>query len=317
MTIPSGVSQPYSRQMDSSRAKILIVDDQPINIQVLYQLFAADYQVFMATQGEQAIKIAQAEHPDVILMDMVMPGLDGPTTCIRIQQDAELRHIPIIFITAHHDPEQEARCLEIGGRDFIAKPINPPVVRARVKTQVTLKQQSDLLRQMAFLDGLTGIFNRRYFDERFAMESRRSERDQTDLSLLLLDVDHFKLYNDFYGHQMGDDCLRAIAHALQDAIKRPGDMIARYGGEEFACLLPDTDLAGATVVAQTMLEAVRRLQLPHEASHTAPFVTLSIGLATRHRLAKIDGPSILKLTDQQLYRAKSNGRNQLCSVELH
>lgn len=301
------------------RPRLLIVDDQPINIQVLYRLFAQDHQVFMATSGEQALAITEREHPDLILLDWVMPGMNGIEVCQHLKQTAATRDIPVLFVTAQQDPEQETRALEAGGVDFITKPINPTSVRARVKTHLTLKFQTDLLKRMAFVDGLTGIFNRRHFDERLASEWARGARDGSPLAVVMLDIDFFKQYNDHYGHQAGDACLKAVASTLRRALKRPGDVVTRYGGEEFACILPGTDLAGAQQVAQRMIQHIRDLQRPHGASAVAPVVTLSAGVAVMRPQPEPDASQVdalLACADQQLYRAKQQGRDRVCAAEV-
>lgn len=299
------------------RARLLVVDDQPTNIQTLYRLFGADHQVFMAARGEQALTMAQEAQPDLILLDVVMPDMDGFEICERLKQNVLTQDIPVLFVTAHNEPEQETRGLEVGGVDFISKPINPAVVRARVKTHLTMKLQSDLLKRMVFLDGLTGTFNRRYFDHRLLMEWQRAERDHTPLGLIMLDVDFFKRYNDHYGHQQGDDCLRHVAMTLRQAMLRPGDVVTRYGGEEFACVLPDTDLAGALRVAERMIQAVHALGLPHAASSVpGGVVTISAGCAVKLPAPGQRATDLLALADAQLYQAKSQGRNRICSAVL-
>jgi len=223
------------------RPCLLVVDDQPINIQALYRIFAPDHRVLMATSGAKALALCREDPPDLVLLDVEMPELDGYEVCARLKADEATRNIPVIFVTSHTDADEETKGLELGATDFIAKPVNPAVVRARVKTHLTLKAQSDLLRQMVFLDGLTGVANRRCFDERLDVEWRRAARSASPLALLMLDVDHFKRFNDCYGHQMGDECLRQVAAAIKGSLVRPGDVVARYGGEEFACILPATD----------------------------------------------------------------------------
>jgi diguanylate cyclase (GGDEF)-like protein len=296
-----------------ARPRLLVVDDQAANIQVLYRVFEADHQVLMATDGEQALAAALRHQPDLILLDVVMPGMDGHTVCARLKASPDTRDIPVLFITAHSDPEQETKALAMGAVDFIPKPINPDVVRARVKTHLTLKRQADQLRHMAFMDGLTGTFNRRLFDDRLAMEWSRAVREQRSLGLALIDVDFFKAYNDHYGHQAGDDALVAVAGALKGAGRRPADVIARYGGEEFACLLPDTDVAGALLVANRMREAVFKLGLHHAGSSVAEVVTFSAGVAVVQPDGNQAPATLLKLADEQLYRAKALGRNQVCA----
>jgi len=296
------------------KPKLLVVDDQPINIQVMYQAFVGDYQVFMATSGAQALAICRENPPDLVLLDVVMPGIDGFEVCTQLKAHESTRHIPIIFVTAHTDAAQETHGLSLGAVDFIAKPINPSVVRARVNTQLTLKFQSDLLRKLVFLDGLTGVFNRRYFDQQLGTECARAARNNASLSLILLDVDFFKAFNDRYGHQAGDDCLRLIASGLKSALQRPADLVARYGGEEFACILPDTAFEDAMALATDLESRVRRLQMAHDNSQVAKVVTISLGVASNGgaRPSQDGGLQLLKLADAQLYQAKLTGRGRVC-----
>jgi diguanylate cyclase (GGDEF)-like protein len=298
------------------KPKLLVVDDQPINIQVMYQAFAGDYQVFMATSGAQALAICKDNPPDLLLLDVVMPGMDGFEVCRHLKANEATQDIPVIFVTAHTDAAQETHGLSLGAVDFIAKPVNPAVVRARVKTHLTLKFQSDLLRKLVFLDGLSGVYNRRYFDQQFAMEWARSVRNASPLSVIMVDVDFFKLFNDRYGHQAGDDCLRQIAIALRACLKRPADLVARYGGEEFACILPDTTFDNAMTLACALELRVRDLQIAHEASAINKFVTISAGMATRIATSQGDASNLLGLADVQLYLAKQNGRAQVSGTIL-
>ena len=295
--------------------RMLIIDDQPANIQVLYRLFADDFQVFMATSGEQGLETARQESPDIILLDVVMPDMNGFETCSSLKQDAQTCDIPVLFVTAHQNPDEETRALEIGGVDFITKPINPAVVRARVRTHLTLKRQTDTFKRLVFIDGLTGTFNRRYFDTQLTSEFARAARSRSSLGLILVDVDHFKLFNDHYGHQAGDDCLRAVARALRHTLWRPGDAVARYGGEEFACILPDTDLEGALMVAQRMTDAVHALGLAHETSTTDQVVTISAGVAVLSPGPGGTPSELVALADEQLYKAKAGGRAQVCGLQ--
>ncbi|MFG6416963.1 diguanylate cyclase [Roseateles sp. DC23W] len=290
------------------RPRLLLVDDQPVNIQALHRVFAADCQVLMATDGPRALQLCRERQPDVVLLDVQMPGMDGHELCAELKADPLLRSIPIIFVTAHNHPDDETRALDAGAADFITKPFNATVVRARVRTQLTLKAQADLLRELAFVDGLTGVHNRRHFDERFSAEASRAQRTRAHLSVILADVDHFKRYNDALGHLAGDDCLRRIAAALRACLRRPTDLLARYGGEEFVCLLPDTDLAGAIGVAQLMEDRVRALALPHPATEGA--VTISLGVAAGHQ-----GKDLVEMADKALYLAKAAGRGRVSWLE--
>lgn len=312
------LATPLDALLDSThgKPKLLVVDDQAINIQVMHQIFGTDCQVFMATSGVQALSICQSNPPDLILLDVVMPGMDGFEVCSQLKASESTCNIPVIFITAYTDAAQETHGLSLGAVDFIAKPINPAVVRARVKTHLTLKFQSDLLRKLVFLDGLTGVFNRRYFDQQLALEWARASRSGAPLSMVLLDVDHFKLYNDHYGHQAGDECLRLVAQTLKSSLRRPADLVARYGGEEFACILPDTPFKDAMGLAQELEQKLRLQRIPHAQSNVAPIVTASMGLATRIAASLGDASALIGLADQQLYNAKQSGRARVCGAPL-
>jgi diguanylate cyclase (GGDEF)-like protein len=295
---------------------VLIVDDQPINIQALYRIFSPDHRVLMATSGAKALTLCKEDPPDLVLLDVVMPEMDGHEVCARLKADEATRNIPVIFITSHTDADEETKGLELGAVDFIAKPVNPAVVRARVKTHLTLKAHADLLRQMVFIDGLTGVANRRCFDERLGTEWLRAARSALPLALLMLDVDHFKRFNDRYGHLAGDECLRRVALAIKDGLLRPGDLVARYGGEEFACILPGTDFEGALAVAAGIEQCVRGLQIEHADSDVSNVVTISIGVSMSLPERDGDPTRLLALADAQLYRAKHTGRGRACGAVL-
>ena len=299
-----------------NRPKLLIVDDQPINIRVLHELFREDCDVFMATSGEQAISVCQAQLPDLILLDVVMEGMDGHEVCRRLKVDPMTQDIPIIFITAQQQESDEVLGLELGAVDFISKPINTTIVRARVRTHLTLKLQSDLLRSMALIDGLTGVANRRKFNEDILADWRLCFREQKPLSLILVDVDYFKRYNDRYGHQAGDDCLKSVAQTLSATVRRPYDLVARYGGEEFACVLPNTFLSGAVEIAERMQERVRTLGIEHSASDVDRVLTISLGVATLTPTGELGFEALIEAADKQLYEAKNAGRARVCSSAM-
>lgn len=314
---PSHASEPAANPGDQrhlpplsapERPRLLVVDDQAINVQALYRVFASEYQVFVATSGEQALKLCSEKMPDLVLLDIVMPGIDGYETCERLKADPKTRDIPVIFVSGQNDEGAETRGLDVGAVDFITKPINVRIVRARARTHITLKRQSDQLRQIALVDGLTAVYNRRCFDDVLAREVQRAARGGRPLSLLMLDVDHFKRFNDHYGHRYGDECLRLIAKALAATLTRPGDIVARYGGEEFACILPETGHAGALAVAGMLLQRVAKMAIPHADSPTGPHVTISIGVASTDGLTPVSDRDLIDLADQQMYRAKELGR---------
>jgi len=298
------------------RPRLLVADDQPINIQALYRTFGHDHQVYMATSGEQALQVAAQQLPDLILLDLELGDLHGFEVCRRLKADTLTAGIPVIFVTAHGGEASETQGLEVGAVDFITKPINPAIVRARVNAQLTIKRQADLLRQLVFIDGLTGLHNRRALDERMATELRHSVRSQQPLSLLLVDVDYFKRYNDHYGHLMGDEALRQVGRVLKAGMLRPVDLAARYGGEEFACLLPETPLTGALAVAERLRAAVAALQLPHAASEIGPHLSISIGVAAKPGRPGLAPDELLALADVALYEAKRAGRNRVVGREV-
>jgi diguanylate cyclase (GGDEF)-like protein len=298
------------------RPRLLIVDDQPANVQALYQLFAADHQVFMATRGEQALQLCLERQPDLVLLDVVMPGMDGYQVCTLLRADPATAAIPVIFVTAERDETAETHALDVGGVDFITKPVNPKIVRARVRTHLQLKRQGDLLREWVYIDGLTNVANRRLFEERVAAEWARAVRQGEPLSALMIDIDHFKRFNDCYGHQAGDDCLKRVAAELKAALKRPTDLVARYGGEEFVVLLPDTDLAGAQRVAAQVRRQLQAAAIPHADSPLGGIVSASIGICSKPADVVGSVAALLREADAQLYVAKSRGRDQACGAAL-
>ncbi len=295
------------------RPKILIADDQPTNIRVLHDIFGAQCDVFMATGGADAIAICQRELPDLVLLDVVMDDVDGHEVCRLLKADPLTGAIPIIFITSQSHEADEVRALQLGAVDFITKPINPVIVNARVSTHLTLKLQGDLLRASALLDGLTGVGNRRKFDEDLLRDWRYTVREKEPLSIVMLDVDYFKRYNDHYGHQAGDICLRSVARTISETLRRPYDSVARYGGEEFACLLPSTDLRGATAIAEKMQACVRALAIDHAASDVAPVITISLGVASAMPTLSANPTDLIEAADKHLYEAKRSGRARVFS----
>lgn len=297
---------------------ILVVDDQPANIRLVNDVFKDDFKIFMASSGEQALSQCKTHMPDLVLLDVVMPGMNGHQVCTQLKEDALTSHIPIIFLTAQHDEADEVLGFELGAVDFIAKPINTVILSARVDTHMALKIQGDLLTKAVMVDGLTGIANRRKFDMDLQLNWLHCCRNKFALSLLMIDVDYFKRYNDFYGHQQGDKCLQQIAQCISQVVKRPYDLAARYGGEEFVCLLPNTDHRGAVQLADTILKQVRGLELAHSWSETAKIATVSIGLATITLSADTtrNQEELLLTADQALFVSKEAGRNRLTAIDM-
>ena len=293
-----------------AQANILVVDDSPENLQVISAVLKQDYRVKVAINGERALALATAaEPPDLILLDVMMPGMDGYEVCARLKQNPVTARIPVLFVSSRDDEEDEARGLSLGAIDYIVKPIRPSIVQARVRNHIELKRSRDLLEQLTTQDHLTGISNRRRFDDSLAQEWQRAAREQTPLSLVAIDIDHFKAYNDHYGHPQGDQCLIQVARALATCVTRPTDLVARCGGEEFAGLLPSTDSTGAARLAGQMRAAIEAEALEHARSPTHPHVTISLGVATVVPQAEESAQLLVDLADAALYEAKGAGRN--------
>jgi diguanylate cyclase (GGDEF)-like protein len=290
--------------------RVLVVDDAMENIQILNGALQDEHEVLFALSGEKALEIARTQQPDLILLDAVMPGLDGYAVCRALRSAAETRDIPVIFITALKTPEDETGALAAGAADFITKPVNAAVVRARVRTQLTVKRQADALRALTLTDGLTGVANRRAFDERLAAEWRRCGRAKASMALVLIDIDHFKQYNDHYGHQAGDTALVQAAGAMRRAAGRQQDLVARYGGEEFAILLPEVGAQGARQVAGKLLAEMEALDIEHGAAPHAGRLTVSMGIAISVPGAEDTPAGLVQAADAQLYEAKAAGRNR-------
>ncbi|WP_229262416.1 diguanylate cyclase [Duganella guangzhouensis] len=296
--------------------RLLVVDDQTANIQAVYQVFTGSYTVFMANSGPAALALCHENPPDLVLLDVVMPQMDGLEVCRRLKASERTSNIPVIFVTGGNSTSEEDACWEAGGVDFVSKPINPLTLRNRVRAHLTLKLQSDVLRSLAFVDGLTGIANRRQFDEQLPVEIGRCKRMSLPLGLILLDIDFFKRYNDRYGHQAGDACLRQVAMALRATLARPGDLVARYGGEEFVCILPNTPLEGALRIGTKLEAAVRALEIEHQLSDVATVVSISGGIVAGVPPPDCEPATLLAQADRLLYQAKQEGRARVKAESL-
>jgi len=305
---------------------ILIIDDNPINIRSIFQTLARHgFEAIIARNGLMGIRLAKFSIPDLILLDIMMPGINGFETCHQLKADNKTKHIPVIFMTGLTNVLYKVKGFEVGGVDYLIKPVEEAELLARLQTHLKVHQlQKELetrnqelqmlnkkLERLVQIDGLTQIANRRHFDTYLMKEWRRLKRNQAHLSLILIDIDCFKQYNDYYGHLAGDDCLKTIAKLLQQTIRRPADLAARYGGEEFALILPDTPQQGAIHVAQQVQHQLAQLQKPHAHSMVSNYVTCSMGVAT---IIPSDQASVVELVhqaDQALYQAKSEGRDRI------
>ncbi|MGV7207655.1 diguanylate cyclase domain-containing protein [Oxalobacteraceae bacterium A2-2] len=291
--------------------KVLVADDDAINRQVLAELLKPEYTVLLAKNGAQALERASRHAPDLILLDVMMPDMDGYEVLRRLREDLQTAHISVIFISGLDRPEDEANGLKMGAADYIAKPFNATVVMARVALHLQMVRQRRMLEHLAHVDGLTELANRRRFDEMYEAEWQRAQRAGKPLSLALLDIDSFKQYNDHYGHPAGDRALRAVARTASSLLRRPGDLAARYGGEELVLLMPDTDAAQAAQMVRALCDAIAALAIPHAASLAAPMLTVSAGGATRDAAGAESAAELFAAADTHLYQAKQAGRNRV------
>ena len=306
---------------------ILLVDDNPTNLSVLSQVLKGEgYNTRFAIDGESTIEQISEDLPDMILLDIQMPGMDGFETCSILKSNPGTKDIPVIFITASVDTDSKVKGLSLGAVDYITKPFQHEEVIARVNVHlqnryltrkvqeqaIALLYANQKLERLANLDGLTEVANRRKFDEYIQHEWLRLTRERQYLSVLLSDIDHFKDYNDHYGHQAGDMCLKQVAEVLQKSIRRPADLIARYGGEEFAVILPNTPLEGAIIVAHEIHKNLKSQQISHERSPVDSILTVSLGISTLIPTIDLTYEDLVSFADKALYHAKRLGRNQYC-----
>jgi diguanylate cyclase (GGDEF)-like protein len=339
--------------MESQFPIILVVDDIPANIKVLLGFLTDhNFNVLIAKNGYMALKIADTKLPQLILLDVMMPGIDGFETCRQLKANPKTQDIPVIFMTALSETMNKIKGFEVGAVDYVTKPFQQEELLARINTHLTIRQlQQQLqiqnaeletkhhltlqlnaqlqheieerqkveiallkanteLQRLACIDSLTQIANRRRFDEYLQQEWRRTVREQTPLSLIMCDIDHFKCYNDTYGHQAGDDCLRQVAFEINQVLKRATDLVARYGGEEFVIILPNTPAAGALYVAQNIQKAILELKIVHSQSSVSDYVTLSMGVSSTTQ-SLFSPEALVTVADHALYEAKNQGRNRV------
>lgn len=293
---------------------ILIVDDMATNIAILSDLLKDSYKIKVANSGQRALDLARAkEKPDLILLDIEMPQINGYAVCKELKSSSDTIDIPIIFVTAKNSAQDEEYGLNLGAIDYIKKPFHSAIIKIRIKNHLTLKIKSKKLEELSMCDSLTGISNRRFFNEILEKKYKETLRDAKSLAVIMIGIDYFKLYNDNYGHWMGDECLTKVALALKKTIKRPTDVVARYGGEEFVVLLKNIDKNGVQKVAQSLIDAVSNLKIAHEHSLVSSYVTISAGVSIKDEDSDISKDELLKEADNELYRAKDSGRNRFCA----
>lgn len=318
---------------------ILIVDDRPDNLFVLESLLEnMNCNIIKATSGNEALSLMLDYDFALVLLDVQMPEMDGFETAELMRSNGRTRYIPIIFVTAI---SKEQKCIfkgyEVGAVDYLFKPIEPVILQSKVRVFVELYNQKKLvedqskllelrvqelfelradncrLENLSVCDGLTGISNRRRFDEYLESNFKNSIRSEKPLSLIMADIDFFKAYNDNYGHLKGDESLIEVARTMVSSIKRPMDLVTRYGGEEFAVVLPETDMNGAIIIAEEIRKNIETLAITHEYSGIAPYITLSLGVSTIIPRHSYSIEEFLNKADTALYKAKASGRNTVVS----
>jgi two-component system chemotaxis family response regulator WspR len=326
---PNEVILPVERPL-----MVMLVDDQSFVAELLQRQLTneKDINFHYCQDPSQAVGTAEKIGPTVILLDFTMPSIDGLTLCNFFRAHPATRDIPIIMLSSNDDPVTKAQAFEAGANDYLVKLPDSIELIARLRyhsaayinklqrddayralraSQMKLEELNMQLLKLANLDGLTGLANRRHFDERFADEWLRAMRNRRPLTLIMFDVDWFKQYNDKFGHLEGDECLKRIADTAQKVVCRPSDTVARYGGEEFIILLPETDSSGAKLVAEKIRAEIENLHLPNPDSTVIPFITISLGVTTVVPEVNADPNIYIKLVDEALYRAKNAGRNRI------
>lgn len=321
--------------------KLLIVDDSPDSQLLLRSVLErAGYRdILLASSAAEAFALLEMDAAatgrdgiDLVLMDIVMPKMDGIEATRRMKENEKFRDIPVIMVTGVMDNHNLQKAFDAGAIDYVKKPANKVELVSRVRSALRLKRETDsrkareqelleVTRQLeeanrrltilSSLDGLTGVANRRHHDEIFEKEWNRAKRERKPLSFLIADIDYFKPYNDNYGHQAGDDCLKNVAAVIAASARRPGDMVARYGGEEFAIVLPGLVKENAALIAEKLREAVVELNIPHKGSSVSDRVTLSVGVASVMPTDQIESSDLIRAADRALYMAKENGRNRV------
>ena len=290
---------------------ILIVDDDMTNLTALTQILQKEYAIYEASDGKTAIRLAEEHLPDLILLDVLMPDMDGFQLFAHIQNTAKISRIPVMFITGLNSIEDELKGLELGAVDYIHKPFYDKIVRLRVRHQIQIINQLRTIESLSMIDQLTDIPNRRNFDNRMEAEWGRAVRENFPISFLLIDVDHFKQYNDTHGHQQGDSVLCVIAQAIVRTLKRTTDFAARWGGEEFAVLLPNTDAGGGLEIGEQIRQNIEAIEMPLEDGSFSK-VTASIGIYTQKPTQYSSVSEFFSKADEALYEAKKTGRNKVC-----
>ena len=294
----------------TKKHSVLVADDEKSFIMELTDILSPLYEVYAVKNGQDTIKTAEEMQPDVILLDIVMPDMDGYEVIYMLKSNEKTEHIPVIFVTGLRETDDEERGLHLGAADYISKPFSSGIVKLRVSNQIEILNHHRQIEQLSLTDQLTGLPNRRSFDIRLKTEWDEAHNDQTPISILVIDIDKFKNYNDTFGHQQGDEALKAVANSFVSSPKRSRDFTARWGGEEFITLLPNTDMKGALEVAEQIRKNIENLRVPCPQPEGEK-VTASIGVSTWIQGDNSTVDKFISDADMALYVAKEKGRNQV------
>lgn len=295
----------------TAQQRVLIIDDEKSNLMILGDILRDEVDVIVAKDGTQGLDKAIRYQPDLILLDVVMPGMSGFDVIQQLRRDERTAAIPVIFISALADAGHEEKGLMLGACDYVHKPFHTAIVLARVRLHLQLAKHRAMLEQLAHIDPLTEIANRRRYEEVLLTEWHAAARAESCLALVMVDIDNFKQYNDHYGHAAGDKVLQTVARVLSSQLKRPRDFVARYGGEEFVVLLPDNNCQGSLEIMQACRSAVEALRIENCTVQNQPWVTISVGGVCFQPSAHQGPETCLKIADDMLYQAKHQGKNRV------
>jgi diguanylate cyclase (GGDEF)-like protein len=286
------------------KPKILIVDDAPSNIKILAEILRDEYQILVAANGKSALKAAISKPVSLILLDVFMPEMDGYEVFRRLKAEQVTAEIPVIFITTNSEISAEYREFELGVTDYIAKPVDPLVLKSRIKGHLESKRQKDTLNELTTVDELTGVAKRHYFDQILEQEWRRAVRGAFGVGIILIEIDYFKQYSDHFGQNRGNECLRKVAGALQATLMRSTDLLARYDEDGFVAVLPQIDYQGVTVTADKLRKSIEGLQIPNPKSNSTDHISISLGFASTIPTKTASSQSLIEAADKMLYAGK-------------
>lgn len=294
-----------------SACHVLVVDDEPISRILLLSILEPLFNCVAVGSGQEALDYCTEHTPDLVLLDMNMPDINGLAVCETLKATKHTRRIPVIFVTSTLDIELENKCWEVGASDFVTKPVNASTLVHRIKNHLEGKLRNELLEKMTFRDQLTSLYNRLYLTKEIPLEIKQVAREGGSVGVVMVDIDFFKRYNDTYGHIQGDICLKQVAKIIHSNAKRAKDIALRFGGEEFMVFLPFTDLEGARKVAQSIVDAVNSAKIEHKKGNGG-FLSVSAGVAVQpaNELTQARFSALIEQADNLLFKAKEEGRGR-------